>query len=427
MSYKNIAWSIIGLAAPLLTAGITIPLLMDQLGLEKFGLLALCWGLLSYASIFDLGIGRALTQMISTQIGQKKFETIPQLLYTATRITLISGVVGAFILIIASFTPILEQIKLETTSLDELTYSLLLFSIILPVQAMSATYRGVNEAFHNFKNINLIRIGLGVVNFVGPLVMSYYTTKLYWLISSLLVSRLIGLAFFKILAWTQVQNKNHELYFNKEQALKLFKFGGWASVSNIIGPLFMQLDRFIIAFVLSASAVSLYAVPFEITTQTLFIVTAISVVFFPSLTQEMNNNPDGWKKLFYKWLIVISLSMFVLTSALALLFPTFLELWLSDRLTPESALIGQALCLGVFFNSIGSVFFTLLHAKSRSDITAKIHLVEVPIFCVVLYYSIVHFGLMGAAISWSLRTFFDTSALAIASYQYLRGDPCQSA
>lgn len=61
MRIKNIAWNLAGLGGPLIVAALTIPALIRMIGLERFGLLALAWGLIGFAGIFDLGIGRATT------------------------------------------------------------------------------------------------------------------------------------------------------------------------------------------------------------------------------------------------------------------------------------------------------------------------------------------------------------------------------
>ena len=66
MSIKvNTYWNMFGSLAPLLIGLITIPILLEALGNEKLGILTLIWALIGYFSIFDFGLGRALTQRIS--------------------------------------------------------------------------------------------------------------------------------------------------------------------------------------------------------------------------------------------------------------------------------------------------------------------------------------------------------------------------
>ena len=45
---------------------LVIPYLDKNLGIERIGLLTIFWSLIGYFSVFDFGLGRAITQKIST-------------------------------------------------------------------------------------------------------------------------------------------------------------------------------------------------------------------------------------------------------------------------------------------------------------------------------------------------------------------------
>src|ERR1019366_9056928 len=64
----------------------------------------------------------------------------------------------------------------------------------------------------------------------------------------------------------------------------LLSFGGWMTVSNVVGPLMLYMERFAIGVLLSATAVAYYATPFEVVTKLLIISTAISAVMFPAFS-----------------------------------------------------------------------------------------------------------------------------------------------
>ena len=61
MYRSKILWSLAGLFSTPLAAFFFIPLLLSRIDNERFGMIALAWTLLSYASALDLGIGRATT------------------------------------------------------------------------------------------------------------------------------------------------------------------------------------------------------------------------------------------------------------------------------------------------------------------------------------------------------------------------------
>lgn len=415
MRLSHLGWNLTGLSLPLLVAVVTVPHLINTLGNERFGLLALAWGLIGYAGALDLGIGRALTQMVARLRGDGDLSLIPDALATASRITLVAGIIGGIFIALAAFLGGSEWIGSKTTPPIEIKNAMLLLAIALPAQAMSATYRGLNEAYLNFKGVSLLRVGLGLVNFGGPFLVALYTVELPWLVSTLVVSRLFALVVFRWLALACLASQpstSKNGGYSASIAKSLFSFGGWIAVSSVVSPVLMQADRFLIASVLSAAAVTIYVIPYEMVVQSLILVGAVSTVIFPSLSQLMREQPDKWQAYFYRWLSIVAAMMLVTCTLLALLLPAILPLWIKDNLNPQSIVVGQILCIGVFANAIGAMFYALIHAKGRSDLTAKLHLVELPIFIAVLFFFLNKYGVVGAAWAWVGRMVFDATVLS---------------
>src|SRR6266704_2856878 len=99
---RNVIWNLIGNGAPMLVAVISIPILIHGLGKGRFGVLALAWALIGYASLFDLGLGRALTQLVAQKLGAGEEQDIPSLAWTSLLLMLLLGFAGtAFVFLIS--------------------------------------------------------------------------------------------------------------------------------------------------------------------------------------------------------------------------------------------------------------------------------------------------------------------------------------
>ena len=298
MKLKNIAWNLGGLGAPLIVAALTIPSLIGMIGLERFGLLALAWGLIGFAGVFDLGIGRATTQTLARLRGSDQLEQVPSVLKTAAMLSFRSGLAGALLLGAAVLAGAHSHIKYAVGLDQEVTIAAYILALTIPIQSMSAMFRGVNEAFENFREISLVRIGLGVANFLGPFCVGIFTSNLAALVSTLLLSRMIAFWLFRKFAQgclasqfpTEAQGATVEA--SPIIAKQLLSFGGWFTVSSIISPVLIQADRFFIGALISATAISTYTIPFEVVTQSLIIVGAISSVAFPSLAVMAHSQPE---------------------------------------------------------------------------------------------------------------------------------------
>jgi len=71
---RNTVWNFSGIVAPLLVAVFTVPLLIVGMGKERFGLLSIIWMGVGYLSLFDMGLGRALTRLIAERLGKNQID-----------------------------------------------------------------------------------------------------------------------------------------------------------------------------------------------------------------------------------------------------------------------------------------------------------------------------------------------------------------
>jgi len=413
----NILWNLLGLGVPLLIAVVTVPPLIDRIGADRFGLLALAWGLVGYAGALDLGVGRATTQRIAGLIGRGEQRAIPDVLASASRITAISGLLGMAILCAGALGGAYRMISAESVPQSEIYLSMILLGIALPLQSMSATYRGVNEAYQNFRAISILRMVLGAGNFGAPFLVALFTIEMHWLIGTLTVSRLLAFLVYRQLASRCLSDAVGSCRgrFRSAHARGLLEFGGWFTVSGLVSPVLAQADRYLIGILISTVAVTEYVLPYEVTVQSTIIVGAVTSVAFPAITMLLGRDAPAAAELFKRWLARVAAGMLALTLVLAAIMPLLLEAWVGDHVAEDSVRVGQILCVGVFLNSIGAMYFSWLHAHGRARLTAIFHLVELPLFLGLLYALIESVGIVGAAIAWVARVALDTALLALAS------------
>lgn len=409
MKLSHVSWNLLGLVLPLVVAALVIPSLLSLLGAQRFGVLALAWGLIGYASAIDLGIGRAVTQTVSKIINTKNSKRENDILQAALQITLGTGLVAAGLIIILAFSGADRWIGAADISKNEKTASIILLALALPLQSISATYKGINEAHLNFKKISLLRVVLGVANFGGPYLIAIFTTKMHWLVASLVLSRAISLFFYRSFALKLINQEEkssisiHRLKMRNLIKIRLLKFGGWITVSSILNPIVNAADRFMIASIISASAVTLYVIPFEMTTQSLILVGAVSTVFFPHVTRAANKGSKKLKEDFLKVVLVVSLVMGCVVLGYILAGDYVLSIWLNKNLDGDSISVLKIVCLGLVPYAIASLSTSLIHSRGASNLTAIVNILMFFPSLAMLYFSIKYFGVLGAAVTWVVR------------------------
>ena len=72
----------------------------------------------------------------------------------------------------------------------------------------------------------------------------------------------------------------------------LVRFGGWMTVANVINPIMVQMDRFLIGALLSTAAVAYYTTPYELVTKYWFLSNSVLAVIFPAFaTRKLRAGP----------------------------------------------------------------------------------------------------------------------------------------
>jgi O-antigen/teichoic acid export membrane protein len=95
-------------------------------------------------------------------------------------------------------------------------------------------------------------------------------------------------------------------------------------------------------------------------------------------------------------------------------------LWLGPVFADESTAIMQAIAFGVFLNSLALVAYTAVQALGRPDVTAKFHLLELPVYILMVLFFIRELGILGVALAWVLRVILDAVLLFWFSYRILK-------
>jgi O-antigen/teichoic acid export membrane protein len=420
---RNTVWNLIGNGAPLLVAVFSIPVLIHGLGKDRFGILALAWTLIGYASLFDLGLGRALTQIVSRKLGSGEDHEVPRVVWTSLLLMLALGVFGAAIIALISPWLAHHALKIPAEMQSEVLRSFLLLGLAVPAVITTAGLRGLLEAHQRFDLVSALRIPTGIFTFVGPLLVLPFSHNLVPVVGILVVGRFLGCLAHLLVCFRVVPELRKRVAWDGRSASPLLRFGGWMTVSNVIGPLMMNMDRFLIGGVISVTAVTYYATPYEVVTKLLVVPIAVVGVMFPAFSISFVKDPARAALLYSRSLKYILLALFPVVLLIVALAKNGLTLWLGADFAVHSSRAVQWLALGVLANSLALVPITFIQGIGRPDVTAKLHLLELPIYLGALFWLISVNGIVGAAIAWSARAIFDAFALFLLAKKFLPSGP----
>ena len=415
---KNSLWNLVGWGAPLLVALAAIPLLIKGLGIERFGVLTLIWMGIGYFSLFDIGLGQALTKLVAEKLGVERPEEISKLIWTALIWMGILGILGTALVALLSPWLVYDALKIPQSLRTEALLSFYLLAASIPVVIASAGLCGVLEAYQRFDLANAVRLPMGLFNFLSPLFILLISHSLAAIVGALIIGRMVGcLAYFWLCL--RVIPSLSKVSVDRRALRPLLSFGGWMTVTNIIGPLMVYMDRFLIGVFVSMAAVAYYTTPYEVVIRLTIIPVALMGVLFPAFSTCLVQDRTRAVMLFDRGVNYIFLTLFPLTLAIVTLAKEVLEIWLGQEFSQHSTAVLQWLAVGVFINSLARVPFAAVQALGRPDAIAKLHAVELPLYLGTLCWLLRAYGIYGAAMAWTFRVFLDTLIMFAMAYRFV--------
>ena len=408
---RNTLLNLVGQAVPLLAGVLCIPVIIRGLGTERFGLLSLAWVVLGYFSIFDLGLARATTKYVAEAVGTGREHDVPRLVWTALVAQAMLGIAGG--LLLATLTPLLvgRVFDIQLNLVAEAKWTLYVLSLSVPVVLVSGSLRGALEAVQRFDLVNAVRVPTSVSTFILPLVGTLLGLRLPAIVALVLAARVLGLGAY-LLVNLRTNPRLRDCAVSLAEIPRLLAFGGWVTVTSVVSPILVYIDKIFIASILSMSAVGYYTAPYETITRLGIVAASLSMTLFPAFS-VMGGTCDRQRLVMLfsrsvKYILVILGPMILLIGLFA---REIVGAWLGLDFVAESAPVLSLLAAGVLVNSLAQIPFALLQGIGRPDIPAKIHLMELLPYVGMAWFFVSRWGIAGAAAAWTVRAALDALLL----------------
>lgn len=397
---KNSTYNIVGFVIPVIIAIPALGMISRQLGVENFGIFTLAFAIVGYASIFDGGITRAVIREIA--IYRKDIEEQKRIISTASVLVICLGIFASLILFFgASYLADFLKISIENLQQAKISFELLAF--VLPVYLINQVWLAYLEGHERFININIQRIVSSILISLLPVVFCIYEPNLISAILGLIAARYMSLIVTLLLCRKIIFSSGFKFY--KVVFKRLIKFGSWLTVSNLISPIMVYFDRFLISNYIGANKVAFYAAPAEMVSRLNNIPYALTRALFPKLIFSTDSiAKKKLENLSYLLISLICLAIFIF----CFFFAEFiLVTWLGPEYKGDAIIVFQVLLVGFYFNSIAQIPYSLLQANGHSRTTALIHLAEIIPYILVLFIFLQKMGILGASIAWTARCILD--------------------
>jgi O-antigen/teichoic acid export membrane protein len=401
----NASANFLGLGYTTIIGVAILPLYLQYLGAEAFGLVGFFMVLQAWMQIFDMG----MSPLLSRQAAQARGENAGYLGLRRLLRSLELIIVSIALLIFASMAAGSVWITnnwLNVASLDsgKVANCLVLMGAIIGLRFLASLYRSGIQGMENQVLLNVANIVLVSVKFVGALLLMRFLTQdifhffVYQLCVGFLELVVVATMVYRFIPGTDTVG--FALFWG---ALKpVLPFAGGIAYTAAIWVLLTQLDKLVLSNVLPLSEYGYFSIVAIVATGISQIGAPISQAILPRMTFLLSQgDEEGMLTLYRQATQLMAVMILPFTVIVAFFSTELLFAWTGDRAAAEWAgpvLLWFALGNGILAIGAFQFYLQFAHGKLRMHVIFNSILVALQIPLIV--YAAYRYGVMAVAMTW---------------------------
>ncbi len=388
----------------LVVALIFVPLYINYIGIEAYGLIGAFNGITSFLWLFDFGVGtninRELSRFYEEDDRRELLDikrTLELLCYAITSV--LTVFLFGLIFVLAYY-----WLRNDNFSPEYILSVLAILALSLAVQFPTAFYTNGLMGLSRQMLLNSVTIAANTVKCVGAFAaVVYFDDRLR---AFLIFQLLVALAQMLILKLALDKSINEPGYNGKFRAGLISRFRRFASelfANNLVTILLTQSDKVILSRVLTLESFGYYSLAFSIVTMTLNLFSnSITNVVFPNFARlATSDNTELLVKNFHLSTRVMAWGAASIGLVLTFFSSEILIVWTNNQDVAEKAgPILSVLALAFTLNIVMMVPYYLQHACGRSNVSLRFNLIALVFSIPAFIFASIYFGGLGAAVCW---------------------------
>jgi len=266
------------------------------------------------------------------------------------------------------------------------TRVLQVMSIQVMLSALASKHLAILQRKMDFKQIFWIRLVTVSAPGMVSIPFAYYGMGYWALVAGMLVGQVFQLGIlWKTCAWSPM------IVFSKLQASKLFRFGGWVTITGLITWAYAWGDSLIVSFYLGSEYLGLYRVGQQLIALTFGLVIGSAIPVIYSRLCEIYRSDQGQRGVVLATTKILKIAVFVSISIglLIMVFVPYADLLLGAQWTGIETVL-SILVFGAVFSWVISPVVECFRAISKPHYETLIQALTLPVFIAAYLISIRH-------------------------------------
>ncbi len=409
---KGSLWTLAGQVAPLAVSLVTTPFTIRLLGAESYGVLILIGLIPTYLGFADFGMSMASTKFGSEAYAEGDEEKEGRVVRTAALIALCTSVPVAAILMIFA-TQIVELFNVPETLIGEASLALRIASVTFVVNFMCGIFNTPQLARLRMDLNTVINAVPRILGLIATPVVIYLGFGIVGAVTVLLVASLLNLA-GHLLTSSHLLPELLQLGYVRSRSFPIVKFGFGIINAGFAGMLLGNIEKGLLSGLVSVRSLAHYSVAFSLAAMLTMFSSSMIQSLFPAFSRlQADERRQHLSNLYSTSTRLVLLCIIPLITFFVFIAEPFFRTWAGEEFGRESTRPFYFLVIGLSFNMLAYIPTAALMAASKTGVLALVNWVEVILYLFAAWTLIVSFGILGAAIAWSLRAVVDYLIISI--------------
>jgi O-antigen/teichoic acid export membrane protein len=406
--FKHTSLSFVYKIASLGISYLTIPLTLNYLNAEKYGIWVTLISIVSWLTFFDMGLGNGLRHQIAVAYVNKNFKVIRE--YISTTYGLITGLMLLFLIISMILFPFLNWNKIFNTQQASGSELMIVSVVWMLFFTCNFIFSICNQVFYAYQKASLTGLGQLISNgsvyiaiFVIGHVMHSHNGNL------VIFSIIVGVAslgsnlLMSIYFWRKhSETIPHISFFRKSRIKEISQLGLKFFIMQIAGLLVFTTSNIIITQIIGPSSVTPYTLTMKLFG---FISTGFVIIITPlwsAYTDAFARNDLRWMQRMIRRLELLMLPISLVTVLLIFSFDYIMKIWIGNSIEIPFILV-IAVAVYTFIFMWNNVYVYLLNGigfiNLSTIITIFVALINIPATIILTKFYGITGTVLGSIIS----------------------------
>jgi O-antigen/teichoic acid export membrane protein len=401
---KNIIANFIGQGWTAIMGLIFLPMYIDYLGMESFGLIGIFVIMQAWMALLDMGMMPTLNrEMALFTAGEHTPQSIRELLYTLEIICYSLAVLISLIMWLSSDYLASDWIKADSLSDNVVANALLIMGFVIALRFCEGIYRGAlyglqKQVWYNVVNaiIATLRHGgvLGILVWVSPTIEAFFLWQVF---ISLIALSILAMKLHHVLPKSKSPVK-----FSLDSLLRVRKFAIGMMGITLLWTIQTQFDKVLLAHYLSLENYGYYTIAITLAAALFLIIGPIIQAVYPMMVEQVaKNDQENLIKDYHLNSQLITVIIAPIALVISFYSQGVIYVWSGNEdLALNAGPILSVLILGYFFNGLLALPYHMQIAHNWVQLALKTNFIGAVAMVPILILIVPTYGAVGAALVW---------------------------